>query len=43
MGALFMWRSELWMLHHSFRHHTYTGDVKLDPDAINYQPIIRKT
>lgn len=43
MGSLFFWRSELWMMHHSFRHHTYTGDTNLDPDVVNYQPVIRKT
>jgi len=37
------WRSELWMMHHSFRHHTYTGDEELDPDVRNYHPFIRKT
>lgn len=43
MGALIMWNSELWMMHHSFRHHTYTGDENLDPDVLNYHPFIRKT
>lgn len=42
-GALLMWRSEMWMMHHSFRHHTYTGDENLDPDVMNYHPIVRKT
>lgn len=40
---MLMWKSELWMMHHSFRHHTYTGDENLDPDVINYTPFIRKT
>lgn len=38
-----MWHSELWMVHHSFRHHTYTGNENLDPDVLNYHPFIRKT
>lgn len=38
-----MWKSELWVMHHSFRHHTYTGDENLDPDVLNYTPFIRKT
>lgn len=43
IGALLYWRSELWMQHHAFRHHTYTGDAKLDPDVMNYHPFFRKT
>jgi len=33
----------MWLKHHVFRHHTYTGDAELDPDAINFKPYIRKT
>ncbi|KRX05534.1 Cytochrome b5-like heme/steroid binding domain [Pseudocohnilembus persalinus] len=42
VGAFLLFRPELWMTHHSFRHHAYTGDENLDPDIINYQPFIRK-
>ena len=36
------WDSDLWSRHHSFRHHAFTGDHKLDPDIIHYKPFFRK-
>ena len=30
-------------MHHSFRHHTYTGSPDLDPDVIHMRPFIRKS
>lgn len=43
VGAMLLWSTEMWMVHHAFRHHAYTGNVDLDPDLLNYQPFIRKT
>lgn len=43
IGAILLWHPELWMKHHAFRHHAYTGDENLDPDVLNYHPFIRKT
>lgn len=33
----------MWLMHHSFKHHTYTGDPERDPDVINLKPYVRKT
>ena len=30
-------------MHHTYRHHAYTGNSELDPDKINSQPFYRKT
>mmetsp|Transcript_12943 Transcript_12943/g.29207 ORF Transcript_12943/g.29207 Transcript_12943/m.29207 type:complete len:500 (+) Transcript_12943:94-1593(+) len=37
------WDSDLWEIHHAFRHHSYTGTFGLDPDMDHAVPLIRKT
>ena len=33
----------MWAVHHTFRHHSYTGNSELDPDMINTTPFFRKS
>ena len=42
-NALAFWDSQLWMKHHVFRHHAFTGDNNKDPDVIHFKPYIRKS
>jgi len=32
----------VWMRHHVYGHHSFTGDVKLDPDMKHGRPFIKK-
>lgn len=41
-NSLACWDAQLWYMHHSFRHHAFTGDNRLDPDIIHFKPLIRK-
>jgi fatty acid desaturase len=40
--SLALWSAPLWMMHHSVRHHAFTGNPDLDPDAQHAKPFIRK-
>ncbi len=42
-NAIVFWNHEMWLKHHTFRHHTYTGDINLDPDLVHLRPFCRKT
>jgi len=37
-----LWEYNLWFSHHGFYHHSYTGNIKLDPDIKFCQPLLRK-
>ena len=41
-NAIAFWDGQLWLKHHSFRHHAFTGDPVLDPDTFHFKPFIRK-
>lgn len=43
LNSLLLLDGQLWETHHVFRHHSFTGDSKLDPDTINFRPFARKT
>jgi fatty acid desaturase len=36
------WDSGKWLYHHMVRHHSFTGDLELDPDVVHAAPFIRK-
>eukprot|EP00811_Abedinium_folium_P025527 NODE_3647_length_2004_cov_10.725093.p1 GENE.NODE_3647_length_2004_cov_10.725093~~NODE_3647_length_2004_cov_10.725093.p1 ORF type:complete len:544 (+),score=85.55 NODE_3647_length_2004_cov_10.725093:160-1791(+) len=36
------WNHGLWMYHHTYRHHTHTGDPKRDPDVVALRPLLSK-
>jgi fatty acid desaturase len=36
------WQLDLWTLHHSVRHHAYTGHPQLDPDLRHARPFVNK-
>ena len=38
-----LWDYKLWMKHHVFRHHSFTGNYDLDPDTIHFKPLIQKS
>lgn len=42
VNAIFLWDGPLWLQHHAFRHHAFTGDKDLDPDTIHFKPFYRK-
>jgi len=37
-----LWDHKLWMKHHVFKHHAFTGDAAHDPDTIHTKPFFRK-
>ena len=41
-NSLSMWDNQLWLKHHCYRHHSYTGSIH-DPDTIHLKPFIRKS
>jgi len=41
-NAVACWDHRLWHKHHVFRHHSFTGDLSHDPDAIHLTPFLRK-
>lgn len=41
-NSLSCWNHYIWLKHHVYGHHSFTGDGKLDPDAKNSRPIFRK-
>ncbi|KAH9249396.1 hypothetical protein BASA81_012927 [Batrachochytrium salamandrivorans] len=41
-NSLALWDSGKWLFHHTVRHHSFTGDSKLDPDVVHARPIVRK-
>jgi fatty acid desaturase len=41
-NSLALWDSGKWLYHHMIRHHSFTGDVNLDPDVIHSRPLVRK-
>lgn len=41
-NAIACWDHRLWHKHHVFRHHSFTGDLTRDPDAIHLTPFLRK-
>jgi fatty acid desaturase len=40
--SLVFWDPSKWIYHHAVRHHSFTGDVSLDPDVIHAAPFARK-
>ncbi len=42
-NSLAFWDSKLWLKHHVFRHHAFTGNKDLDPDIVHFKPFIRKS
>ena len=43
VNSLYLWNSDLWLVHHTINHHAYTGDPLRDPDLLYTQPIVRKS
>lgn len=43
ISSINLWDGKLWMQHHVFRHHAFTGDYNLDPDMIHFKPFVRKS
>jgi linoleoyl-CoA desaturase len=41
-NAIALWDHRMWMIHHVYRHHTFTGDQKLDPDTMHLRPFVKK-
>jgi len=41
-NSVLFWNPWLWMQHHVFSHHSYTGIMRLDPDIVNSKTLIRK-
>ena len=41
-NTLSLWDYRLWHKHHVFRHHSFTGDAKKDPDTIHLSPFLSK-
>jgi linoleoyl-CoA desaturase len=41
-NSVAMWDSAKWLYHHTVRHHSFTGDIHLDPDVVHAKPVIRK-
>lgn len=41
-NSLSLWDNQIWLKHHCYRHHSYTGS-KYDPDTIHFKPFIRKS
>lgn len=41
-NSIGLWDSSLWMIHHVYRHHTFTAIHKLDPDTIHLRPFLKK-
>ena len=41
-NAIACWDHRLWHKHHVYRHHSFTGDIKRDPDTIHLTPFLRK-
>lgn len=37
-----LWNSIIWNLHHVYGHHSYTGNIKLDPDMKHFRPFAKK-
>jgi len=37
-----LWNPWMWLLHHCYGHHSYTGIYKMDPDIINSKVLVRK-
>lgn len=42
MCSYFLWDHQLWAKHHVYRHHAFTNDPVLDPDAIHLRPFVKK-
>ncbi|KAG5177126.1 hypothetical protein JKP88DRAFT_170521 [Tribonema minus] len=42
-NAWTLWNHAMWMLHHVYGHHSFTGDPTRDPDLIHARPFIRKS
>ena len=40
--SYFLWDHQLWTKHHVYRHHAFTNDPVLDPDAIHLRPFVKK-
>lgn len=36
------WNDKIWIQHHVYKHHAYTGDPNNDPDQRHFKPLIRK-
>merc|ERR1719163_554938 len=41
-NTLSLWDYRLWHKHHVFRHHSFTGDPRRDPDTIHLSPFLSK-
>lgn len=41
-NTLSLWDYRLWHKHHVYRHHSYTGDPRRDPDTVHLTPFLAK-
>jgi fatty acid desaturase len=41
-GAIALWDPQMWLYHHTVRHHAFTGDEVFDPDTQHARPFVRK-
>jgi len=42
MNNLLLWNPNTWFYHHTYSHHSFTGNEKLDPDMKHFRPFIKK-
>ena len=38
-----LWNDKIWFYHHVLNHHSYTGEIKKDPDLYHLKPFYNKT
>jgi fatty acid desaturase len=41
-SSLVFGNHEFWYIHHTFLHHSYTGDVRYDPDTFCFKVLTKK-
>jgi linoleoyl-CoA desaturase len=41
-NTLSLWDYRLWHMHHMYRHHSFTGDPRRDPDTVHLTPFLAK-
>ncbi|CAM9743159.1 unnamed protein product [Ectocarpus sp. 4 AP-2014] len=42
-NAWTLWHHGLWVMHHVYGHHSFTGDPERDPDLVHARPYLRKS
>ncbi|CAM9802247.1 unnamed protein product, partial [Hapterophycus canaliculatus] len=42
-NAWTLWHHGLWVMHHVYGHHSFTGDPDRDPDLVHARPYLRKS